>query len=186
MTTAERALWRVGCTNDQVCGWRGYRKLPPRRPLPCKHCGAGADKIEPLWKVGATGTPGQMKAYLIHLDWHGRRIDPEHVLLPGGQVVRFHANHYLGKALDVPRRLRQHRRGEGAAVVAWAVALGATPRLARVWDDPGYEGRHKQRSARPSPRTRNGKRRGVTMGQARYCPTCKQEKKEASGAYLDP
>jgi hypothetical protein len=177
-------LWRVGCPSEP-CGWRGYRRLPTRpgrRPRPCPSCGIAADKLEPLWMVGQ-GRPGPMRTYLVCLDWHGMRVDPQHLRLPGGQVVRFQADHYLGKATDVARRLRQHRGGNGARVVAWAVALGATVHLGRVWDDGGaMEARSKHRGTTgPSPRTRNGgQRRGVRCGMRRYCHRCTPPKRRTA------
>jgi hypothetical protein len=74
-------------------------------------------------------------------------------------------------------RLRDHRLGRGARLVAAAVAAGATVELARTWRLPGaeaaraFERRLKQRCPSFSPRTRNGgRRRGANSSLRRLCP----------------
>jgi hypothetical protein len=146
-----RPRLRVGCP----CGWRGYRVQAHSRPCPA--CGADPGKVEALWRVGEG--PGSV-VYLLHFAWPHRP--------PEG----FHARHYLGATLDLPQRLRDHRIGRGARLVAAATAAGATVELARVWRVPvAFERRLKQR--RPyseSPRTRTGVRRGSARSLVPLCP----------------
>jgi predicted GIY-YIG superfamily endonuclease len=50
--------------------------------------------------------------------------------------VAGHAGHYLGQTDDLAARLRSHRRGRGAKLLAAAKALGIGWRLVRTWDAP--------------------------------------------------
>lgn len=69
-------------------------------------------------------------AYLIHLD------------RPIG-----HAQHYSGFAVDLPARLRHHKDGTGARLLAVARERGIGWSLARVWErvTPRQEQRIKHR-----------------------------------------
>jgi predicted GIY-YIG superfamily endonuclease len=81
----------------------------------------------------------QGTVYLVHLD------------RPFG-----HAKHYTGFALNLRRRLAQHRRGKGAHLLALAQDAGITWQLARTWEG-----------------TRAEERRLKNMGGAsRRCPMC--------------
>lgn len=176
MAEPGRRLFRVGC---QVCGWRGYRRTPQGRRCPNLTCGADPEKIETLWVAGQG--PGIWRTYLICLAWPaGWRRDPadhRYLITPTGERIRFHAQHYTGKTKDLPTRLADHLAGRGAGVLAAAMALGATPRLARTWIEPSREWRFKRRRRRlPSPQSRCTVRRGVIEGMTRYCPFCKEER----------
>jgi len=84
-----------------------------------------------------------------------------------------HARHYLGWTDDLPARLRAHRGGNGANLVAHAVAAGCQIILVRYWvGDRGLEATFKQRRLRPSPSTRNGRRLGAARSLAEFCPIC--------------
>ncbi len=67
-----------------------------------------------------------------------------------------HARHYLGCTDDLPERLAQHARGQGARLLEVARAAGCQWRLARVWAGARAD-------------ERRLKNRG---GAARLCPIC--------------
>jgi predicted GIY-YIG superfamily endonuclease len=67
-----------------------------------------------------------------------------------------HARHYTGYTADLPARLRAHRTGHGARLLAVVAAAGIGWTLARTW--PG--GRERERQL---------KRQG---GASRHCPLC--------------
>lgn len=54
--------------------------------------------------------------YLIHLD-----------------TPLAHAQHYIGFAYDIPRRVQAHAKGQGARMLQVCVERGITFRLARIW-----------------------------------------------------
>lgn len=170
-SVSERLLWAVECP----CGWCGYRVNPKSRGCPRQDCDAGPEKIEAKWLAGQG--PNQSIVYLLCFWWLYGRVDPLHVRRADGQVVRFHADHYRGSTRNLPQRLRDHRLGRGANLVANAIALGAEIRLARVWHVPlAFEGRLSHRWESPSPNTRNGKRRGAATGLRPLCPMCVGDK----------
>lgn len=84
--------------------------------------------------------------YLLHLD------------RPLGGPVHF-ARHYVGQTVDLDRRLRQHREGEGARMLAVATERGISFDVVRTW--PG--GRETER------RIKRGHR------GPRLCPVCSPE-----------
>jgi predicted GIY-YIG superfamily endonuclease len=67
------------------------------------------------------------------------------------------AQHYLGWATNVARRVAIHNRGRGARLVAQALAAGIRVDLVRVWPDVDKA------------RERALKR----IGPKTYCPKCK-------------
>lgn len=57
-----------------------------------------------------------------------------------------HAQHYLGWTEDLAHRLRRHRAGNGARLLAVVQAAGIGWQLVRVWFGPrAYERRLKRR-----------------------------------------
>lgn len=68
-----------------------------------------------------------------------------------------HAQHYLGWAAVIERRVAEHLRGVGSPLVAAAVAAGCRVELVRVW--PGAS-RNDEAACK---RSRNGRQR---------CPLC--------------
>ncbi len=68
-----------------------------------------------------------------------------------------HARHYLGITDDLKSRLKQHRKGRGARLLAVIASHGISFTLARTWQgDKALERRLKNRKASP-----------------RLCPICK-------------
>jgi hypothetical protein len=172
--TAARPRQRVACP----CGWVGCRRNPTGRDCPA--CAGAGEKIETLWQVGKG--PHQSIIYLLHFHWPYGRVDPWHIRLADGSIVKFHADHYSGKTGDLPRRLSEHlagvyvpgqrgHRGHGARLVAAAIAYGAEVRLARVWHTPlEFEQRLRQRGASESPQSEKGTRRGAWKSLRPLCP----------------
>lgn len=78
------------------------------------------------------------------------------------------ARHYLGMTTNLKRRMRLHRKGQGAAILRAARAAGITWRRVRLWEIPeGYTPREyeialKRRHDSPSlcPRCRKAARHG--------------------------
>jgi hypothetical protein len=165
---------RVACP----CGWVGCRVHPNAHDCPA--CAGRGEKIQTLWQIGQG--PHQSIIYLLHFHWPSGRVDPWHIRLADGSVVKFHADHYSGKTRDFPRRLSEHlagvyvpgqrgHRGQGARLVAAAVAYGAEVRVARLWHVPlEFERRLKQRGDSESPRSEKGTRRGAWKGLRPLCP----------------
>lgn len=88
-----------------------------------------------------------MTVYLIHFDTPYK-----------------HARHYIGWTPNLERRLRQHRQGEGARLLAVIKDAGITWRLARTWEGG-----------------RDVERRLKNWHKAReMCPICRAERKCAS------
>lgn len=69
-----------------------------------------------------------MTVYLLHLTVPLSRGTSTST----GQPLK--AQHYIGYAHDLKRRLAHHRNGTGAHFTAVAVQAGAELKLARVWD----------------------------------------------------
>jgi predicted GIY-YIG superfamily endonuclease len=72
-----------------------------------------------------------------------------------------HAVHYLGECDDLARRIRRHRRGAGAKLLAAARALGIGWRLVRTWDAPADKAERLQLE-----------RRLKNAHGPRLCPVC--------------
>jgi hypothetical protein len=72
-----------------------------------------------------------------------------------------HAKHYLGYTADLDARLRDHRSGNGARLMAVIMDAGITFRVARLWKG----GRDLER------KLKNQKNAG-----ARLCPLCAAER----------
>lgn len=90
---------------------------------------------------------GDVTVYLIHFDTPYK-----------------HARHYIGWTPNLERRLRQHRQGEGARLLAVIKDAGITWRLARTWEGG-----------------RDVERRLKNWHKARQmCPICRMERKCAS------
>lgn len=87
-----------------------------------------------------------MAVYLLHLE---RPLSPDHT-----------AQHYIGHAYNVSRRVRQHKRGKGARFMQVAKERGIGFKVARVWPegDWTFERRLKNRKCAP-----------------RFCPICNPE-----------
>ncbi len=81
--------------------------------------------------------------YLLHFD---KPISPDHT-----------AQHYLGYADNLDRRIRQHRRGKGARFTQVAKERGIGFAVAQVWPGQGrrFERQLKRRKCAP-----------------RFCPVC--------------
>jgi predicted GIY-YIG superfamily endonuclease len=77
-----------------------------------------------------------------------------------------HARHYTGFAIDLPARLVQHERGQGARLLAVVRASGIGWQLARTWE--GTRARERQL-----------KNQG---GASRRCPLCGIRPRPAAGA----
>ena len=89
--------------------------------------------------------------YLIHFDQPIGDLNNPH-----GQ-----AQHYIGYTDDLEARLKRHRQGNGAAIMAAVKAAGIDWQLVRVWDgDRGLERKLKaqKNSPRLCPICREGKR----------------------------
>jgi predicted GIY-YIG superfamily endonuclease len=71
-----------------------------------------------------------------------------------------HARHYTGSTTDLEERLRAHREGSGARLMAVIAQAGIGWTLARTW--PG--GRRRERQL---------KRQG---GASRRCPICRAQR----------
>jgi predicted GIY-YIG superfamily endonuclease len=70
-----------------------------------------------------------------------------------------HAQHYLGFATDIAKRLNKHKSGHGARLMQVVEDAGITWQLARIW----REG------------TRTEERRLKNGGSSRrYCPICNE------------
>lgn len=76
-----------------------------------------------------------------------------------------HAGHYLGFAVNIERRVRQHLRATGKAspLVRAALEAGSTVELARVWPD--------------GDRTLE-RRLKNQHGHGRFCPICRARQRE--------
>jgi hypothetical protein len=76
-----------------------------------------------------------------------------------------HAQHYLGYAANIARRLAEHKAGRACSspLIRAALSAGCTVALARIWPE-GTRSLERQL-----------KRQG---GLSRHCPTCRE-----SGAY---
>jgi predicted GIY-YIG superfamily endonuclease len=82
---------------------------------------------------------GRGTVYLIHFD------------RPFG-----HAQHYLGWALDLPTRIKHHRRSTGSRLLAVVNEAGIGWRVVRTWQGGrDVEARKKKQG-----------------GRARHCPVC--------------
>ena len=68
-----------------------------------------------------------------------------------------HVAHYTGSTRNLPQRLAQHAKGQGARLLAVVQAAGITWTLARTWEG----GKRRERQL---------KRQG---GASRRCPLCK-------------
>jgi predicted GIY-YIG superfamily endonuclease len=97
--------------------------------------------------------------YLIHFD------EP---------VGRSKAQHYLGFATDLRRRIAQHRAGKGSAITARANALGIGWRVVRVWRDADLDAEQALKAMLPknlcpycNVRVRRQKARLIDKGQGR-------------------
>jgi putative endonuclease len=89
---------------------------------------------------------------------------PPNRVISGVYVLRFsaplgnpdkpkgQAQHYAGWALDVHRRIAEHRRGEGAKITAAAVERGYTLEFVCVWVDATPEDEKKLKSWHSIPR----------------------------------
>lgn len=66
--------------------------------------------------------------YLLHLD----------------AKIAGHAAHYLGEADDLAERIKSHRRGAGARLLAVARRLGIDWRLVRTWEAPADRAERRQ------------------------------------------
>lgn len=64
-----------------------------------------------------------------------------------GSSARGSALHYCGWARNIAARIKRHRQGVGARLVAAVIAAGYEARLVAVWDgqDRAYERKLKQR-----------------------------------------
>ncbi len=90
-----------------------------------------------------------------------------------------HARHYMGFAYNVERRIEEHRNGNGARLMQAVVGAGIDFVIARTWEGctEADEARLKDRRERkPSPAMRKtSSKRG--KGGSRFCPICKEQKK---------
>jgi len=68
-----------------------------------------------------------------------------------------HARHYMGWSADVARRLARHANGQGARLLAVALAAGCTWRLVRLWPNA----------------SRADERKLKNMMGVRCCPLCR-------------
>lgn len=99
---------------------------------------------------------------------------------PGVYLLHFvprykHAQHYMGYADDIPRRVYEHEFGQSAArLTTAAAAAGVRMFLARTW--PGGD-RTLERKLKGG---MNAKRTGSL---ARLCPFCKGEKELPCQSY---
>ena len=134
--------------------------------------------------VPQPATPPPLFAYQLSLFGRRPRLNTPPQAMPGdvgvtyllcfrdqvGEHERYvHAGHYLGWALDLPHRLREHRAGAGGRLVQVIQEAGLTWTVARIW--PGTT-RVWEASL---------KRRG---GRARLCPLC--DPAGAARRALDP
>lgn len=70
-----------------------------------------------------------------------------------------HAQHYVGFAKDIAKRLAKHKSGSGARLIQVAQDNGIEWHLARIWKEA----------------TRTDERKLKNRGSAkRYCPICQQ------------
>ncbi len=76
----------------------------------------------------------QNVCYLIHFD------EP---------IGKSHAQHYLGYASDLRRRIAQHRASEGSSLVRSANARGISWRVVRVWRDADLDAERALKSMIP-------------------------------------
>jgi predicted GIY-YIG superfamily endonuclease len=72
----------------------------------------------------------------------------------------YRAQHYLGWATDIAKRVAKHRRGRGARLVAQALSAGIEVDLVRVW--PEADQAKERTLKRTGPKT--------------YCPRCRLER----------
>lgn len=94
-----------------------------------------------------------------------------------------HAEHYLGWALDMGRRIREHQKGtSGARIPTAASNRGIGFVVARVWIGAtrGDEMRLHGKSRRPpSPAMRKQHEHGRGRGTKKHCPICRERRKNA-------
>jgi predicted GIY-YIG superfamily endonuclease len=86
-----------------------------------------------------------------------------------------HAQHYLGWAEDVARRLAEHQAGRAQCrLTGAAAAAGVRFVAARVWDGGrDVEARLKRRASKqPHP---DGRRTGSASSWRSRCPICREE-----------
>jgi len=160
----------------------GNRRNPTARN--CPRCGGPGEKIETLWQVGRG--PNQSIIYLLHFHWPHGRVDPWHIRLGDGSIVKFQADHYLGKTRNLPQRLEAHQDGRAANLTAVALTLGAELLLTRTWRVPlPFEARLKDRGDSPSPQSRTGQRRGGSRSFRPYCPLPECGGEKAWGNYRE-
>ncbi len=100
--------------------------------------------------------------HLDHLSIGGDAVAAVYLLhfaeaYPRGRRPR----HYLGSAVDVAERLEQHRRGEGARLLAVIAAAGISFEVARTWP------------ARPGDVRRLERRLKRQRAPGRFCPLCR-------------
>lgn len=99
--------------------------------------------------ASASGTPGRGHVYLLHLS------------APIG-TDRQKAQHYLGWALDVEKRVQEHRDGTGARFTRAAVKRGVTLLIAATWRG----GRDLEQAYK------------LWHGPYKLCPICKEAHQE--------
>ena len=104
---------------------------------------------------GPGNASGSSTCYLLHFD--------RPYIGANGKGI---AKHYSGSATDLPARLAEHDKGQGARLLQVAKAAGITWRLARTW--PG--GRDRERQL---------KNQG---GASRRCPECGVTPRSDNGA----
>jgi len=152
----------------------GTRRKPTARS--CPWCAGPGKQIKTLWQVGRAD---QSVVYLLHFHWpEGVVRDRDWLTFPDGRKVRFQADHYSGSTCDFPRRLAEHLSGQGAKLVAAAIALGVEVRVARVWHVPLAFEQQLRSKPSDSPRSANGLRFGAATSLRPLCPepACSGEK----------
>jgi len=63
-----------------------------------------------------------------------------------------HARHYLGYADNIKKRLRRHRAGKGARILAALVRERIGRKLVRVWEGAGRIDERRLKSQKNAPR----------------------------------
>lgn len=74
-----------------------------------------------------------------------------------------HAQHYIGWARNLKRRLAHHRKGTGAKFLAEAVRRGIGFDIVREWDDADRNFERKLKNRKHAPR---------------ICPACREKEEE--------